>query len=81
MQAVTFDQAPFANSAEAAYDPSTLALNDPAAILLGQLQQNGRYSEEDLSGLTNFLQLRADLGGIPNALRDHALRAGRIVFP
>ena len=59
-QAVTFDQAPFALSAQ------LLAPADVAANLKADLLARG-YSEADLSGLTNFLQLRDANGGIPNS--------------
>ncbi len=60
-QAVTFDQAPFANSAELnSFTP------DVAANLKTDLLAKG-YSDADLSGLTNFLQLRQTNGGIPNS--------------
>lgn len=62
-QAVTFDQAPFANSAEA-----SLILPDVAANLKTYLLNEG-YSEEELQGLSDFLTLRAAMapGEIPNA--------------
>ncbi|WHZ22884.1 MAG: hypothetical protein OJF47_001996 [Nitrospira sp.] len=60
-QAMTFDQAPFANSAEA-----SLITPDVAANLKADLLASGR-TEADLVGLTNFLQLRATNGGIPNS--------------
>jgi hypothetical protein len=60
-QAVTFDQAPFANSAEL-----SLLHPDVAANLKADLLARG-YSEADLLGLTNFLQLRETNGGIPNS--------------
>ncbi|WHZ22878.1 MAG: hypothetical protein OJF47_001990 [Nitrospira sp.] len=68
-QAVTFDQAPFANSAEA-----SLLSPDVAANLLGhlvaQVNQDGsrKYSDAALQGLTDFLTLRAAMapGEIPN---------------
>jgi len=60
-QAVTFDQAPFANSAEL-----SLVHPDVAANLKADLLAHG-YSEADLAGLTNFLQLRETNGGIPNS--------------
>ncbi len=60
IKAVTFDQAPFANSAE-----SGLLTPDVAANLKSDLLLAG-YSEADLAGLTNFLQLRDINGGIPN---------------
>ena len=66
VKAVTFDQAPFEKSAVAAYNPNTLEPTDPATILLAQLQHNG-HTPGDLTGLTNFLQLRAANGGIPNS--------------
>jgi Ca2+-binding RTX toxin-like protein len=61
-QAVTFDQAPFANSAEASLVPPDVAAN-LKAYLLGQ-----NYTETELQGLTNFLTQRAALpmGEIPN---------------
>jgi len=61
-QAVTFDQAPFANSAEA-----SLILPDVAAnlrsYLVAQLDLSGgrKYSDEALQGLTDFLAIRAAL--------------------
>ncbi len=60
-QAVTFDQAPFANSAEL-----NLLTPDVAANLKADLLASG-HTEAELSGLTNFLQLRATNGGIPNS--------------
>lgn len=61
-QAVTFDQAPFANSAEA-----SLITPDVAANLKTYLLGQG-YSETALQGLTDFLNVRAALpmGEIPN---------------
>lgn len=61
-QAVTFDQAPFANSAEA-----SLSSSDVAANLKTYLLAEG-YSETALQGLTDFLAIRAaiPLGEIPN---------------
>lgn len=59
-RAVTFDQAPFAKSAElSAVRP------DVAANLKNYLLGQG-YSEGDLSRLTNFMQERQVIGGIPN---------------
>ena len=61
-QAVTFDQAPFANSAE-----RNLLTPDVAANLKTfLLEQN--YTETELQGLTDFLNVRAalPLGEIPN---------------
>lgn len=60
-QAMTFDQAPFAKSAEL-----SLLHPDVAANLKDYLLAQG-YNEADLSGLTNFLQLRDTNGGIPNS--------------
>ena len=60
-QAVTFDQAPLAKSAE-----WNLLHADVAANLKTYLLAQG-YSEADLSALTNFLQLRDTNGGIPNS--------------
>lgn len=61
-QAVTFDQAPFANSAEL-----NLLTPNVAANLKTSLLANG-HTEDDLAGLTAFLQIRAALpiGEIPN---------------
>lgn len=60
-RAVTFDQAPFAKSAEL-----SVLHPDVAANLNADLLARG-YSEAELSGLTNFLQLRQTDGGIPNS--------------
>src|SRR5262245_19508547 len=60
-RAVTFDQAPVANSAE----PNLLTPN-VAANLKADLLARG-YSETVLQGLTDFLNLRGATGGIPNA--------------
>ena len=61
VHATTFDQAPFANSAE-----ENLLTPDVAANLKSDLLLAG-YSADDLVGLTNFLQLREANGGIPNS--------------
>lgn len=62
-RAVTFDQAPFANSAE-----RNLLTPDVAANLKANLLANG-HTEAELTGLTDFLQLRAAMamGEIPNS--------------
>jgi hypothetical protein len=60
-RAVTFDQAPFANSAE-----WNLLTPDVAANLKADLLARG-YSEAALQGLTDFIQLREVTGGIPNS--------------
>ncbi len=60
-RAVTFDQAPFANSAEL-----NVLTPDVVANLKADLLARG-YSEGALSGLTDFIQLRAVTGGIPNS--------------
>ncbi len=62
-QAVTFDQAPFANSAERNLLTPNVAEN-LKTYLLGQ-----NYTETELQGLTDFLNLRAalPLGEIPNS--------------
>lgn len=76
-KAVTFDQAPFANSAQAnsIWNPLTGFTPDIAADLKEDLLLRG-YSEADLVSLTNFLQLRAgmDYGGIPNSELVSAIR-------
>ncbi|MCC6966919.1 MAG: hypothetical protein IT391_11655 [Nitrospira sp.] len=61
-QAVTFDQAPFDNSAEASVIPPDVAANLKASLLA-----NG-HTEAEIAGLTAFLQIRAVLpmGEIPN---------------
>ena len=61
VQATTFDQAPFANSAEENLLPPDVAANLKNDLLLAG------YSEDDLLGLTNFLQHREANGGIPNS--------------
>jgi len=61
VEATTFDQAPFANSAQ-----TGLLHPDVAAKLKSDLLFAG-YSEDDLVDLANFLQLRATDGGIPNS--------------
>ncbi len=59
-RAVTFDQAPFAKSAElSALHPDVAA--NLKTYLLGQ-----GYSAGDLTGLTNFIQKRQTQVGIPN---------------
>ena len=60
-QAVTFDQAPFARSAKL-----NVLTPDIASNLKANLLASG-HTEAELSGLTNFLQLRATNGGIPNS--------------
>ncbi len=69
VQATTFDQAPFANSAQANsfWNPLTLYTPNVAGDLKDDLLLR-HYTENDLAGLTNFLQLRAAMayGGIPN---------------
>ena len=62
-QAVTFDQAPFANSAEASLIPPDVAANLKTYLL------EHNYREDELQWLTNFLTQRAamPLGEIPNS--------------
>jgi len=60
--ATTFDQAPFANAAE---EPSLLT-PDVAARLKADLLAAG-YTENQLTGLTDFLYWRGINGGIPNS--------------
>ncbi len=67
-QAVTFDQAPFANSAQDSSfisNPLNLLVPDVAANLKRDLVAKG-YSAADLSPLTSFLIVRPTNGGIPN---------------
>jgi len=61
VKSVTFDQAPFAESAE-----ENLLTPDVAANLKNDLSLKG-YTEHDLENLNNFLQRRESTGGIPNA--------------
>lgn len=80
VEAHTFDQAPFANSAQDASVSDTgniynLVTPDIAEnlrdTLASQVDANGNrlYSDADLAELTKFLQLRedGDIGNIPNA--------------
>ena len=60
-RAVTFDQAPFADSAEL-----NLLTSNVAVQLKTDLLARG-YSETTLQGLNDFLALRAVTGGIPNS--------------
>ena len=60
-QAVTFDQAPFARSAKL-----NVLTPDVAANLKADLLASG-HTEDELLGLTNFLQLRATNSGTPNS--------------
>jgi hypothetical protein len=68
VQATTFDQAPFALSAELNLLTPDVATN-LKNTLSAKLDANGNrlYSDAALSGLTNFLQLRQTNGGIPNS--------------
>jgi hypothetical protein len=69
-QAVTFDQAPFANSAEVSLIPTDVAAN-LRSYLVAQfdLNENRKYSDAVLQGLTDFLNVRAalPLGEIPSS--------------
>jgi hypothetical protein len=60
-QAVTFDQAPFAQSATPNLLPPDVAANLKATLL-----QNG-HTEAELAPLTDYLARRAVSGGIPNS--------------
>ncbi|HRB81082.1 MAG TPA: hypothetical protein PK614_02350 [Nitrospira sp.] len=68
-QTVTFDQAPFANSAELSLIAPDVAAN-LRSYLVNQLDLSGgrKYSDDALQGLTDFLNVRAALpmGEIPN---------------
>ena len=68
VEAKTFDQAPFANSAELNLLTPDVAAN-LKSDLAAQRDVNGNrlYSDAALSGLTNFLYLRAANGYIPNS--------------
>lgn len=61
VQAVTFDQAPFANSATPSLVPP-----DVAAGLKATLLQKG-HTEVELAPLTDYIERRAVAGGIPNS--------------
>jgi Ca2+-binding RTX toxin-like protein len=69
-QAVTFDQAPIANSAELSLIPPNVAAN-LFSYLVAQVNQEGsrKYSDAALVGLADFLALRAGrpMGEIPNS--------------
>lgn len=62
VSAQTFDQAPFQNSAE----PSLTPLTSSVAQELRQYLLTEGYTEEQLSGLTRFIQMQEAHGGIPN---------------
>jgi Ca2+-binding RTX toxin-like protein len=63
VEAHSFDQAPFANSAEDATLPTSLSVGE---MLKSSLLGKG-YSETQLSELSSFLGLQASNGGIPNS--------------
>jgi Ca2+-binding RTX toxin-like protein len=65
IQANTFDQAPFAKSAQALWNPLNIP-PDVATKLRDDLRSSG-YTELELSPLSNFLALRQEFDGIPNA--------------
>ena len=80
VQAKTFDQAPFKNSAQDSSVLASLNLNNLLALapdvaanlkteLQARLDSNGYrvYDDATLVGLTSFLQLRQTDGGIPNS--------------
>ncbi|MEI8014006.1 MAG: putative Ig domain-containing protein [Nitrospira sp.] len=60
-QAVTFDQAPFANSAQLSLLHPNVAANLKTDLL------SSDHTEAEIASLTDFLQLRAATGGIPNS--------------
>lgn len=66
--ATTFDQAPFANSAQlpSLSNPLNILAPDVAAELKTSLLNDG-YTEVELAPLTNFLLVRSASGGIPNS--------------
>ncbi|MBI5659525.1 MAG: hypothetical protein HZC43_08260, partial [Nitrosomonadales bacterium] len=68
VSATTFDQAPFAKSAELNLLTPDVAAN-LKTTLSAKLDANGNrlYSDAALTGLTNFLQLRQTNGGTPNS--------------
>lgn len=67
-QAVTFNQAPFAKSAELSLLHPDVAANLKSALVAKTDSSGNRlYSDDALSGLTGFLQLREATGGIPNS--------------
>jgi hypothetical protein len=61
-QAVTFDQAPFANTAEQGLFGTASYALDLKNYLLGK-----GYSDAALADLTSFLQVQQNIGGIPNS--------------
>ncbi len=67
--ATTFDQAPFANSAQSnslLSNPLNILTPDVAAELKATLVNDG-YTEAELAPLTNFLLIRPTDGSIPNS--------------
>ncbi|MFA6283953.1 MAG: lipase family protein [Desulfurivibrionaceae bacterium] len=68
VHATTFDQAPFANSAEQNLLTPDVAAN-LKSVLAAELDSNGNrlYDDNALAGLINFLQQRDTNGGIPNS--------------
>ncbi len=69
LPAVTFDQAPFANSAQDSSfisNPLNLLVSDVATKLKTDLLADG-YTAAELSPLSNYLTIRPTGGGIPNA--------------
>ena len=67
VSATTFDQAPFANSAQAHSIFNPLDITSDVALVLKTSLLSAGYSAEQLVPLTNFLTVRGDVGGIPNS--------------
>jgi hypothetical protein len=66
----TFDQAPFANSAQSnslLSNPLNLLTQDVAAMLKDFLLTSAGYTEQDIAPLTNYLLMRTIDGSIPNS--------------
>jgi hypothetical protein len=67
VNATTFDQAPFANSAQAHSIFNPLDITSDVALVLKTSLLTAGYTVAELAPLTNFLLVRAADGGIPNS--------------
>ncbi len=67
VNATTFDQAPFANSAQAHSILNPLDITSDVALVLKTSLLTAGYSVGQLAQLTNFLTVRDAAGGIPNS--------------
>lgn len=67
VSATTFDQAPFANSAQAHSIFNPLDITSDVAVVLKTSLHAAGYTDAELAPLTNFLSVRDAVGGIPNS--------------